>query len=65
MSMRRPRKMAASLLGEVVADDADEIDVREETRRHRKIRGRAAQRAVHLAERRFQSIERDRTNNEK
>ena len=62
--MRRPLKDGGVPGGEVVADDSDEIHVREVTGRHGKIRGGAAQRAVHLAERRFHGIKRNRTNHE-
>ena len=51
--------------GEIVADDAHQIYVREVAGRHGKIRRRAAQRAFHLAERRLQRIERHRTHHKK
>ena len=51
-------------LGEVGAHDSDQIDVREITCGDGKIRGRAAEHAVHLAVRRFHGIERNRSNDE-
>ncbi len=51
--------------GEIVADHADQIYVREVAGRHGKISRRAAQRALHLAERRLQRIERHRTHHKK
>ncbi len=50
---------------EVVADDTYQIYVREVAGRHGKISRRAAQRALHLAERRLQRIERHRTHHKK
>ena len=53
------------LLGEILADDGHNAHRRELARRQRKITGRAAERAVHLAEGRFNRIKRHRTDNQK
>ncbi len=47
------------LVGEVVADRADHMDVAEEARRKREVDRRAAQHALALAERRANAVERD------
>jgi hypothetical protein len=50
---------------EVAADDADDPHVREEARREREVRGRAAEHPLALAERGFHRVERDGADDEK
>ena len=52
------------LLGEIVAHDSHQIDVREKTRGDGKVRRRAAEHAVHLPVRRFHGVKRNRTYDE-
>ncbi len=64
MSISRRANTSASLFREIVADDADEIHVREMAGSDGKISRRAAEGAIHFAARRFDRVVRYRSNNE-